>query len=55
MRYLFLLIAFVPLVCCEQCDFTYACVTVSIVAAVVLYVAASIVHELRALSMHRPQ
>ena len=55
MRYLFLLIAFVPLVCCEQCDVTYVCVTISIVIAVVLYVVASIVHELRALTMHRPQ
>ena len=54
MPYFYLLIAFWPLVCCEQCDVTYACVTFSIAVAVVLYVVASIVHELCALSRHRP-
>ena len=54
MYYLFLLIALWPLVCCETCDYTAVCVTVSIAAAVVLYVVASIVHELRLLAIHRP-
>lgn len=54
MPYLFLLIAFWPLVCCEKCDYTAVCVTVSIAVAVVLYVVASIIHELRLLSIHRP-
>ena len=55
MPYFFLLISFWPLVCCEKCDVSYACVVISIAAAVVLYVVASIVHELRALSIHRPR
>ena len=54
MPYLFLLIAFWPLVCCEKCDYTAVCVTISIAVAVVLYASASIIRELRVLSMHRP-
>ncbi len=54
MPYLFLLLGFWPLVCCEQCDFTAACVVISVAVGVVLYVIASIVHELRSLSIHRP-
>ena len=51
---LFLLIAFWPLVCCEKCDYTPVCVTVSIAVALVCYVVASIVYELRLLTYHRP-
>ncbi|MBL0124400.1 MAG: hypothetical protein IPP88_17290 [Betaproteobacteria bacterium] len=54
MPYLFLLIAFWPLVCCEECDFTVVCVTASIGAAIALYAIASIVRELRLLEKHRP-
>ena len=54
MPYLFLLIALWPLLCCEKCDVTVVCVTVSIAVAVVLYAFASIIRELRVLSMHRP-
>jgi len=54
MPYLFLLIVFWPLVCCDKCDYTAVCVTLSIVVAVLLYAAASIVHELRLLERHRP-
>lgn len=54
MPYLFLLIAFWPLVCCEKCDYTPMCMTISIVVAVLLYAVASIVHELRLLEIHRP-
>ena len=54
MPYLFLLIAFWPLVCCEKCDYTAVCVTISIVVALVLYIVASIVHELRLLAVRRP-
>lgn len=54
MPYLFLLIAFWPLVCCEQCDYTTVCMTISIVVAVLLYAIASIVRELRLLEIHRP-
>ena len=55
MPYLFLLIVFWPLVCCEKCDYTAVCVTISIAVALVLYIVASIVHELRLLEIHRPQ
>ena len=55
MPYLFLLIDFWPLVCCEKCDYTAVCVTISIAVALVLYIVASIVHELRLLEIHRPQ
>lgn len=48
-----LLIAFWPLVCCEVCDYSALCVTVSIVVALILYVVASLVHELRLLSVRR--
>lgn len=54
MPYLFLLIALWPLVCCEKCDYTPVCVTLSIATAIVLYIVASIVHELRLLEIHRP-
>ena len=54
MPYLFLLIALWPLVCCEKCDYTAVCVMLSIATAVVLYVVASIVHELRLLTRYRP-
>ena len=54
MPYLFLLIVFWPLVCCEKCDYTAVCVTISIVVGLVLYIIASIVHELRLLAVHRP-
>ena len=53
MPYLFLLIVFWPLVCCEKCDYTAICVTFSITVALVLYIVASIVHELRLLEVHR--
>ena len=55
MRNLFLPIVFWPLMCFEQCDFTYACLAIAIVAAVVLYIIASIVYAMQALSSHRPQ
>jgi hypothetical protein len=51
---LFLLIALWPLVCCEECHYTVACVGLSIAVAACLYVVASIVHELRLLETHRP-
>lgn len=54
MPYLFLLIVFWPLVCCERCDYTAVCVTISITVALVLYSVASIVRELRLLAVHRP-
>ena len=54
MPYLFLLIALWPLVCCENCDVTPVCVTLSITVALLLYVVASIVHELRLLANQRP-
>lgn len=54
MPMLFLLLGLWPLVCCEQCNYTPVCLTVSIVAAVMLYIVASIIRELRALSIHRP-
>ena len=53
MPYLFLMIALWPLVCCEKCDYTAVCVTISIAVALVLYIVASIVHELRLLAVHR--
>ena len=53
MPYLFLLIALWPLVCCEKCDYTAVCVTISFAVALVLYIVASIVHELRLLEVHR--
>ncbi len=52
---LFLLIALWPLVCCEKCDYTAVCVMTSIIAALVLYVIASIIHELRLLEIYRPR
>ena len=55
MPYLFLLIVLWPLVCCEKCDYTAVCVMASIIAALVLYVVASIVHELRLLEIYRPR
>ena len=55
MANIFLLIAFWPLVCCEKCDYTAVCITVSIIVALVLYITASIVHALRTLAVHRPQ
>lgn len=54
MPYLFLLLALWPLVCCEKCDYTPVCVSLSITLALVLYVLASIIHELRLLAVHRP-
>ena len=54
MANLFLLIALWPLVCCENCDVTPVCVTLSITVALLLYVVASIVHELRLLANRRP-
>ncbi len=53
MLYLFLLIAFWPLLCCEKCDYSAVCVTISIAVALVSHIAASIVHELRLLATHR--
>ena len=53
MPYLFLLIVFWPLVCCEKCDYTAVCVTFSIAVALVLYIVASIIHELRLLEIQR--
>lgn len=50
---LFLLFALWPLLCCEKCDYTAACVTASITVALVLYVVASLVHELRLLAIKR--
>ena len=50
---LFLLLALWPLLCCEKCDYTAACVTASIAAALVLYTVASLVHELRLLAIKR--
>lgn len=54
MPYLFLLTARWPLVCCDKCDHTAMCATLSIALAGCLYVIASIVHELRLLEKHRP-
>lgn len=54
MPYVFLLIAFWPLACCEKCDYTAVCITASIIVALVLYAVASIVRELRILAIHRP-
>lgn len=53
MPYFFLLFALWPLLCCEKCDYTTACVTASITVALVLYVVASLVHELRLLAIKR--
>lgn len=53
MPYLFLLIVFWPLVCCDKCDYTPVCVTISITVALVSYIVASLVHELRLLAVHR--
>ena len=53
MPYLFLLIVFWPLVCCEKCDYTAVCMTISIAVALVSYIVAAIVHELRLLATHR--
>ncbi len=53
MPYLFLLIVFWPLVCCEKCDYTAVCVTISLAVALVLYIVGSIVHELRLLEVRR--
>lgn len=50
MRFAILLLAFLPLICCQVCDQTWAWVTLAICAAVVLYIVLSIVHELRALA-----
>lgn len=49
MRFVVLLFAFFPLICCQVCDQTWACVTLASCVAVILYIALSIVHELRAL------
>ena len=49
MRYAVLLIALWPLVCCERCDYTLICVTLSFGVAFLLYALLSIVHELRLL------
>ena len=50
MRYTALFVALWPLVCCERCDYTPVCVTLSIGVAIVLYAALSVVHELRLLA-----
>ena len=50
MRYLVLLIALWPLVCCQQCDQTWACITLSVSVAFLLHVTLSIAYELRLLA-----
>ena len=60
MRYLVLLLALWPLVCCQQCDQTWACITLSVSVAFLLHVTLSIAYELRRLaefgsSGHCPQ
>ena len=51
MRYLSLLIVLLPFVCgCEQCDWTWLCVTFSILLAGGLFMALSLMHELQTLN-----
>ncbi len=50
MRYAAFLLILWPLVCCEQCDYTAVCVTLSIGAAILLYVVFAISRELRLLA-----
>lgn len=50
MRFAVLLLAFLPLICCQVCDQTWACATLAICAAVIFHIVLSIVYELRALA-----
>lgn len=51
MRYLSLLIVFLPFVCgCEQCDWTWLCITFSILLASGLFMALSLMNELQMLN-----
>jgi hypothetical protein len=54
MRYTVLLLVMWPLICCQQCDQTWACITLSISIAFLLYLALSITHELRLLAEFGP-
>lgn len=54
MRYLVLLIALWPLICCQQCDQTWACGTLSIAVAFLLHVVLSIAHQLLRLAKFGP-
>ena len=49
MRYAVWALVLWPLFCCQQCDQTWACVTLSVCIAVLLHIILSIVHQLRAL------
>ena len=53
MRYIVLLIALWPLVCCDQCDYTLACGALAVVTAGLLFAAASAARELRLLNSIR--
>ena len=50
MRYAVLLLVLLPLVCCQQCDLTWACITVAVSVALLLNVMLSLAHELRLLA-----
>ena len=50
MRYVVLLIVLTPLFCCQQCDQTWACITLWLSVAFLLHVALSITHELQLLA-----
>jgi hypothetical protein len=50
MRYAVLLIALWPLVCCDQCDYTIVCVTLSAAVSAGLYVLFALIYELRLLA-----
>ncbi len=50
MRYVVLLIALSPIICCQQCDQTWICVILFASTATILHVIFSISHELRLLA-----
>ena len=50
MRYAVLILALFPLICCSQCDQTWLCVLLSVIAAMALHVILSVIHELRLLA-----
>ena len=50
MRFLVLSISLWPLICCRECDRTWACVTLSVSVAILLHIVFSIAHQLKRLA-----
>jgi hypothetical protein len=50
MRYVVWLLILWPLICCQRCDQTWACVVLSFCISLLLHIVLSILHQLRALA-----